>query len=83
MRQKSKTNSVRIGKYKFQPTKYDESGNLYCKLVKLSRVEKCKLTLLYKFDTGTYDLIFVSKDWMIKRNHKKLLELFLKEYDWI
>lgn len=83
MRQKSKTNSVRIEKYKFQPTKYDKSGNLYCKLVKLNHGERCKLTLLYRFDTETYDLIFVDKDWMIKHNHKKLLELFLKEYDWI
>lgn len=85
MRQKSKTNSVRIGKYKFQPTKYDESGNLYCKIIKVHKYKqftnkKCKLTLLYNFE-GSYKIIF-NNGWLTPK-HQKLLIYFLKQYDWI
>ena len=34
MLNKSKTNSIKSGSYKFQPTKYDKAGNLYCKIEK-------------------------------------------------
>ena len=80
---KSKTNSVKVGKYKFQPTKYDKYGNLYCTIYRNdSREQKCKLTLLYKFEEGTYEIIWVEDGWL-NHNHKKMLNFFLKEYDWI
>lgn len=79
---KSKTNSLRVGKYIFRPTKYNDEGNLYCAIYRNgSHGEKCKLTLLYKFDTETYEIIWIENDWL-NHNHKKLLNFFLKEYDW-
>lgn len=81
---KSKTNSVKSGKYTFQPIKYDENGNLYCVLYRLNSHHKqvCKLTGLYNFDEEKFELIFVADGWM-NHNHKKLLNFFLKEYDWV
>lgn len=80
---KSKTNSVRSGKYRFQPTKYDENDNLYCAVYRNgAHGEKCKLTLLYKFEEETYEIIWVEEGWLNSK-HKKLLEFFLKEYDWL
>lgn len=76
---RSKTNSVKIGKNKFQPTKYDKDGNLYCAIY---RKNCCKLTLLYKFKEETYNIIWVAEGWLTNR-HKKLLKLFLKEFDWL
>lgn len=80
---KSITNSVKSGKYTFQPTKYDDNGNLYCMLYRLNAHNKkvCKVTGLYKFDEDKFELIFVAEGWMTN-NHKKLLEFLLNEYDW-
>ena len=41
MLNKSKTNSIKSGSYKFQPTKYNKDGNLYCKIENL--VKSCFL----------------------------------------
>ena len=84
---KSKTNSVKVGPYYFQPTKYDNDGNLYCMIFKRHtykkfKNDKCKLTGLYHFDTGEFEIIYTTPDWL-NSNHKKMLEFFLKEYDWI
>lgn len=83
---KSKTNSVRVGPYYFQPTKYDKEGNLYCMIVKRHAYkkyvnDKCKLTGLYNFDTGEFKIIHVAESWL-NHNHQKMLNFFLKEYDW-
>ena len=79
---KSKSNSVKVGKYTFQPTKYDENGNLYCALYRKGCHEpKCKVTGLYNFDTEKFELIYVAEGWM-NHNHKKLLNYMLNEYDW-
>lgn len=86
----SKTNSIKRDKYKFQPTKYDQNNNLYCKLTKcviykngnkIYKKEVCKLTGLYNFETEKFEIIFTTKKFFNK-NHKKLLRLFLKQYDW-
>lgn len=86
----SKTNSIRRDKYKFQPTKYDQNNNLYCKLTKcviykngnkFSEKEVCKLTGLYNFETETFEIIFTTEEFFT-RKHKKLLQWFLKQYDW-
>lgn len=90
MLNKSKTNSVRRGPYVFQPTKYDKQGNLYCKLSNRHEYfdgkkyinDRCKLTGLYHFDTGKFEIIWMSEDFLNHR-HKKLLNYFLKEYDWL
>ena len=84
----SATNSVRRGPYIFQPTKYDKNGNLYCTLIKQHTYNKfvnnrCKLTGLYNFNTETFEIIFCSPGFLDKNNHKKLLNWFLKQYDWI
>jgi hypothetical protein len=83
---KSKTNSVKVGPYYFQPTKYDDNGDLYCKIVKRRTYkqfvkDKCKLTGIYHFDTGEFEIIYTTPDWF-NHNHKKMLDFFLKEYDW-
>lgn len=79
----SKTNSVKSGKYIFQPTKYDEDGNLYCVLYRLNSHHKrvCKVTGIYNFDKEKFELIFIDNNWLTK-SHKKILEFLLNEYDW-
>lgn len=84
---KSNTNSVKVGPYIFQPTKYDENNNLYCKIVKRHKYKKfvkdtCKLTGIYNFAEGKFTIIFCSKDFL-NHQHSKLLNMFLKEYDWV
>ena len=80
---KSKSNSVKVGKYTFQPTRYDTDNNLYCSLYRLNSHEKsvCKLTGIYKFDEDVFEIIYIEEGWMTN-NHKKLLEFLLNEYDW-
>lgn len=81
---RSKTNSVSLGAYRFQPTKYDEDGNLYCALYRNgAHGEKCKVTILYKFNEETYDIIWADQDWISLSKNKKLLKFFLKQYDWV
>lgn len=75
---KSATNSVKCGPYVFQPTKYNDNGDLYCIIVKRN---KCKLTGLYHFDTNEFEIIWTSEGFM-NHSHKKMLDFFLKEYDW-
>lgn len=83
----SKTNSISCGPYIFQPTKYDKDGNLYCMIVKRHTYkkftnDKCKLTGLYNFDTGEFKIIYEAPGFM-NRDHNKMLNWFLKQYDWI
>ncbi len=79
----TKTNGLHRDNYLFQPTKYDKNNNLYCSLYRNgSHGQKCKLTMLYKFEEGTYDIIWVEHNWL-NRNHRKLLQWFLEQYDWI
>ena len=80
---KSKSNSVKVGKYTFQPIRYDADNNLYCSLYRLNSHGKqiCKLTGIYKFDEEKVELIYVAEGWM-NHNHKKLLNFMLNEYDW-
>ena len=75
----SKTNSIHRGPYIFKPTKYDKDDNLYCMIVKNN---KCKLTGLYNFETKKFEIIYEVPGFM-NHNHKKMLNWFLKQYDWI
>lgn len=79
MLNKSKTNSVKSGSYKFQPTKYDKDGNLYCKVEKNHKV---KLTGIYNFENENFEIIWVQNNWLTNK-HKKLLNFLLKGYDWV
>jgi len=78
----SNTNSLSIGKYTFQPTKYDEHGNLFWGLYRKGcHKPKCKVTGIYKFEEEVTELIYVAENWM-NNKHNKLLKYFLKQYDW-
>ena len=82
----SATNSIKCGPYIFQPTNYDDNGNLYCMIVtrhtyKKVVNDKCKLAGLYNFDTDSFKVIY-SSPYFLNRNHKKMLSWFLKQYDW-
>lgn len=82
----SETNSLKRGPYIFQPTKYDANGDLYCMIVKRHKYkkfvnDKCKLTGIYHFNTNKFDIIHTTSDWF-NHNHKKLLNWFLKQYEW-
>lgn len=84
---KSATNSVKCGPYIFQPTKYDQNDNLLCKIVKRHQYKKhirdvCKLTGVYNFNNNTFNIIWVSKGFL-NHKHNKMLNFFLKEYDWV
>lgn len=83
---KSATNSVKCGPYIFQPTKYDDNGDLYCMIAKRHIYrkfvnDKCKLTGKYSFDTDTFYIIYTTPDFL-NHNHMKMLSWFLKQYDW-
>ena len=79
MLNKSKTNSIKSGNYKFQPTKYDKDGNLYCKIEKNNKV---KLTGIYNFENENFEIIWVQNNWLTNK-HKKLLNFLLEGYDWV
>lgn len=83
---KSKSNSVKVGKYTFQPTRYDADNNLYCSLYyRLNSHEKriCKLIGIYKFDEDVFEIIYIEEGWLLTNKHKKLLDFILNKYDWI
>lgn len=77
---KSKTNSVRCGIYVFQPTRYDENDNLFCKLVAHTKVF---ITGVYKFNEEKFEIIWSRSGWLNSMKHQKMLNFFLSEYDWV
>ncbi len=81
---KSATNSVRRGKYIFQPTKYDDNGNIYCSLYRLDSNNKrvCKVTGFYDLNNEKFELIYIAEGWM-NHNHKRILNFLLSQYDWV
>jgi len=81
---KSKTNSVKVGKYKFQPIEYDENNNLICYIFRQNSHGKniCKLTGTYIFDEDRFEINWKEEDWCLNRSHKRLINFFLNEYDW-
>ena len=79
MLNKSKTNSIKSDGHKFQPTKYDKDGNLCCELKKSNEI---KLTGIYNFEKEKFEIIWVENNWLTNK-HQKLLNFFLKGYDWI
>ena len=78
---KSKTNSVKYRDYKLQPIGYNKNNDLIFDLYKLKPNKRvCKLTGLYKFNEDKFEIISTAKNWLNK-NHKKLLQFLLREYD--
>lgn len=81
---KSKTNSIKAGKYIFQPQKYDTDNNLICYLYRLNchgnRI--CKLIGTYLFDDEKFELNWLEDGWILNRSHKNLINFFMSEYDW-
>jgi len=81
---KSKTNSVKSGKYIFQPIEYDEDDNLVCRLYrKNSKTKKiCKMIGTYLFNEEGFEINWIEDGWKLNREHKKLIKFLLNEYDW-
>ena len=81
---KSKSNSVRSGKYIFQPKRYDKDDNLICAIYRENshKKEVCKLTGVYKFDEDKFEVLWEDDNWLTSNKHLKLLKFFLEEYDW-
>lgn len=64
--------------YKFKLTKYDINNNVYCALY---RKKKCKITLLYKFESDSYDVLWVELSW-VNHHHIDLLNFYLDKHNW-
>ena len=81
---KSKTNSVRSGKYIFQPMNYDEDDNLVCHLYRKNSHNKlvCKLVGTYLFNEDGFEINWKEDGWNLTRSHKRLIEFLLNEYEW-
>jgi len=81
---RSKTNSIRSGKYIFQPTKFDKEDNLCCSLYRINAHKKkvCKLTGTYFFNEDRFKINWKEDNWILNRKHKDLINFFLNEYDW-
>ena len=86
----SSTNSLRRDKYVFQPKRYDDNGNLICVLSKritykngkkFIKKDKCKLTGVYDFEKEEFIITWVAEGFM-NASHKKLLNYFLKKYEY-
>lgn len=76
---RSKSNSVKLVKYKFQPTRFNENNELFCSL---TRNGKCKLTGKYNFEFKTFEILYTYPNWF-NAKHQRLLKKFLREYDWL
>jgi hypothetical protein len=81
---KSNTNSVKSGKYTFQPQEYDEDDNLICYIYRCNAHGKniCKLIGTYLFNENKFEINWKEEGWLLNRSHKRLINFFLEEYDW-
>lgn len=83
MLNKSKTNSIKLWGYVFQPLEYDRNGDLQCvlyKIVKGQRVEV--LSGVYSFDDDEFLVTFVLNEWITRRKNRRTLKKLLNGYDW-
>jgi hypothetical protein len=80
---RSRINSVEAGSYVFQPTEYDNDGNLLCSLYRCrNNGRDCMLKGIYDFNEEKFTIIHIKDGWL-SRSHKIILDYFLKEYDWL
>lgn len=80
---KSKTNSIKLGGYIFQPLEYDSNGDLCCVLYKIVNSQRVVvLKGVYCFDDDEFLVTFVLGEWLSRRNNKRTLKKLLNGYDW-
>lgn len=83
MLNKSKTNSVRLGVFVFQPLEYDSNGNLQCVLYKIVNCQRIVILRgVYSFDDDEFYVTFVFDEWLSKRKNRRTLKKLLNGYDW-
>ena len=83
MLNKSKTNSVRLGVFVFQPLEYDSNGDLHCVLYKIVNCQRVVILKgVYSFDNDEFCVTFVLDEWLSKRKNKRTLKKLLNGYDW-
>ena len=83
MLKKSKTNSVRLGVFVFQPLEYDTNGNLQCVLYKIVNCQRIVILRgVYSFDDDEFLVTFVYDEWLTKRKNRRTLKKLLNGYDW-
>ena len=83
MLNKSKTNSVRLGVFVFQPLEYDTNGNLQCVLYKIVNCQRIVILRgVYSFDDDEFLVTFVYDEWLTKRKNRRTLKKLLNGYDW-
>lgn len=83
MLNKSKTNSIKLGVYIFQPLEYDSNGNLECVLYRIVNCQRViVLRGIYSFDDDEFLVTFVLDEWLARRKHRRTLKTLLNGYDW-
>ena len=83
MLNKSKTNSVRLGVFVFQPLEYDTNGDLQCVLYKIVNCQRIVILRgVYSFDDDEFLVTFVFDEWLTKRKNRRTLKKLLNGYDW-
>lgn len=83
MLNKSKTNSIKLGGYVFQPLEYDYNGDLECVLY---RIVNCQRVIIlrgaYSFDDDEFLVTFVLNEWIMRKKNRRTLKKLLNGYDW-
>ena len=83
MLNKSKTNSIKLGVYIFQPLEYDRNGDLQCVLYKIVNCQRVEvLRGVYSFDDDEFLVTFVLDEWLARRKNRRTLKKLLNGYDW-
>lgn len=83
MLNKSKTNSIKLGGYVFQPLEYDSNGNLECVLYRIVNSQRViVLRGAYSFDDDEFLVTFVLNEWITRKKNRRTLKKLLNGYDW-
>ena len=83
MLNKSKTNSVRLGVFVFQPLEYDTNDNLQCVLYKIVNCQRIVILRgVYSFDDDEFYVTFVLNEWLSRKKNRRTLKKLLNGYDW-
>ena len=83
MLNKSKTNSIKLGVYIFQPLEYDSDGNLECVLYRIVNCQRViVLRGIYSFDDDEFLVTFVLNEWLTRKKNRRTLKKLLNGYDW-
>lgn len=83
MLNRSKTNSIKLGVFVFQPLEYDSNGDLQCALYKIVNCQRVIILRgVYSFDNDEFLVTFVFDEWLTKRKNRRTLKKLLNGYDW-